>query len=144
MRIKTFWVERVRTVTEPCEGGTHSYGIFRRVGSDEEWAGHELPPGAMVVVGRQGDAEPSYPYRYGSDGLSVAIVLPGRGWWYTESRASNCTKPNDDQHRCWCRHGTFGETVHVDKNGDTCQAGGGSIIWGSFHGFLHNGELYDV
>jgi hypothetical protein len=29
--------------------------------------------------------------------------------------------------------------LHVDKNGNTCAAGAGSIITGKWHGFLHNG-----
>ena len=33
--------------------------------------------------------------------------------------------------------------VHVDKSGDTCAAGAGSILIGGYHGFLHNGYLTD-
>lgn len=45
-------------------------------------------------------------------------------------------------HFCWVRHGTPPhEKVHVDKSGVTCGAGAGSIATGSWHGFLHNGEL---
>jgi hypothetical protein len=29
----------------------------------------------------------------------------------------------------------------VDKNGDTCAAGAGSILTPAWHGFLRNGEL---
>ena len=49
--------------------------------------------------------------------------------------------PNDNEHRCWVRHGGFGQIVTVDKNGKTCEAGGGSIATPKFHGFLTNGEL---
>lgn len=45
-------------------------------------------------------------------------------------------------HRCWVRHGDVRQEVHVDKQGDTCGAGGGSIISpDGWHGFLHNGHL---
>lgn len=47
-------------------------------------------------------------------------------------------------HKCWIRHGDpRTSNVHVDKNGVTCGAGAGSIISGSYHGFLHNGFLTD-
>jgi hypothetical protein len=32
-------------------------------------------------------------------------------------------------------------TVTAAKDGVTCPAGGGSILAGSYHGFLANGEL---
>lgn len=45
-------------------------------------------------------------------------------------------------HKCWVRHGTPPhQIVHVDKSGTTCGAGGGSIAYPGWHGFLHNGEL---
>lgn len=43
-------------------------------------------------------------------------------------------------HRCWVRHGVPPD-IHVDKNGVTCGAGGGSIAYPGFHGFLHNGYI---
>jgi hypothetical protein len=76
----------------------------------------------------------------GADGLNIVCVTPG-GHWHIDMRASNCTMKNDTVHRCWVRHGTVGEKLHVDKNGLTCAAGAGSIQIGSFHGFLHNGEI---
>jgi hypothetical protein len=74
-------------------------------------------------------------------GLHLHAILPNGTEWDIDSQANNCTKPNDRLHRCWVRHGdpTKGELVHVDKAGLTCQAGGGSIISGNYHGFLHNG-----
>jgi len=101
----------------------------------------KLPFGALLIASRQLDNHQSYPRRYGIDGLAIAVVMYDGGWWYPESRASNCTMNNDDTHRCWVRHGTFGEMLHVDKNGHTCQAGAGSIVWRDWHGYLHNGEL---
>jgi hypothetical protein len=40
------------------------------------------------------------------------------------------------------RHGTPPD-VTVDKNGLTCNAGGGSIQVPGWHGFLRNGELVE-
>jgi hypothetical protein len=50
---------------------------------------------------------------------------------------------DDNIHRCWVRHGRPEDgTLHVDKAGNTCRAGAGSIDTGKWHGFLHNGELH--
>ena len=70
----------------------------------------------------------------------LICVLPNGFEWDIDSRANNCTMPNDKTHRCWVRHGEP-PNIHVDKNGHTCQAGAGSILSGNYHGFLHNGEL---
>lgn len=67
-------------------------------------------------------------------------MLPNGHTWDIDSRASNCTRKDDRTHRCWIRHGEP-PNVHVDKNGDTCSAGAGSILVEGWHGFLHNGEL---
>lgn len=77
----------------------------------------------------------------GFDGRALIVMTP-EGEWRPDRRASNCTRPTDTVHRCWVRHGRPEDgTMHVDKAGDTCTAGAGSIIIGSFHGFLHNGHL---
>jgi hypothetical protein len=73
---------------------------------------------------------------------SLCAICPNGGHWVIDGRASNCTMPEDKTHRCWVRHGDpENGTIHVDKNGHTCAAGGGSIISGDYHGFLHNGEF---
>jgi hypothetical protein len=71
----------------------------------------------------------------------LCVRTPG-GVWIIDSRASNCTMPEDRVHRCWIRHGVP-PNITVDKGGHTCQAGAGSIQCGSYHGFLRNGELVD-
>lgn len=77
----------------------------------------------------------------GEDGICLVVVTPG-GNWMVDGRASNCTKRDDTVHRCWVRHGDPRTGfIHVDKNGNTCGAGGGSIVMGSYHGFLHNGQF---
>lgn len=84
------------------------------------------------------------PYSRGDDGICLVVVLPTLHTWMVDSRASNCTMPTDDIHRCWVRHGDVKSgNVHVDKSGNTCAAGGGSILVPGYHGFLHNGYLTD-
>jgi|ERR1035437_484408 hypothetical protein len=75
----------------------------------------------------------------GTDGKSFSVRTPG-GDWCIDSRASNCTKPEDHTHKCWVRHGVAPEFT-VDKAGNTCSAGAGSILQGNYHGFLINGYL---
>lgn len=92
-----------------------------------------------------GQLEPGCMYFYGKDVYSephLIVVLPGGHHWDIDSRASNCTLPEDDDHKCWIRHGTPPE-ITVDKNGNTCSAGSGSIMMGGYHGFLRNGYLED-
>lgn len=77
-----------------------------------------------------------------TDGKYLAVVTPG-GTWIIDSRCSNCTLPNDNEHHCWVRHGTP-PNVTVDKAGKTCQAGAGSIQCGKYHGFLRGGRLVEA
>ena len=74
------------------------------------------------------------------DGKHLHVVLPNGRHWDVDSRASNCTVPNDTTHRCWVRHGEP-PNVTVDKAGETCRAGAGSIAADDYHGFLRNGWL---
>lgn len=95
---------------------------------------HEAPVGAMW------DADWMPSSYAGPDGICLVVKTPG-GSWMVDGTASNCTRPNE-QHQCWVRHGDpRTEVLHVDKNGDTCAAGAGSIIIGNYHGFLHQGHL---
>ena len=95
-----------------------------------------LPPGAMW-----------YPraYKFTPDGRkkeikeALTVMTPG-GIWGIDGSASNCTRKDDLLHQCWVRHGEPPD-VTVDKNGDTCAAGAGSIMCGNYHGFLRNGFL---
>ena len=127
MRYHCFWIEKL-------------FLGYRRLHRGERFFG-KLPVGALYLA----------PIRTlrdgweckGEDGLNVVCVTPG-GPWYIDARAANCTKAADLSHRCWVRHGTIGESIHVDKDGNTCSAGNGSIQRGDFHGFLHHGELYDA
>lgn len=114
---------------------------------------HDAPIGAMWDASWLRDHEPFV----GPDGISLQVKTPG-GDWSVDQEASNCTRtqygPKEINgrmcektwlgrtHYCWVRHGDprTGD-VHVDKNGETCAAGAGSILQGSYHGFLHNGHL---
>lgn len=78
----------------------------------------------------------------GSDGIALMVRLPDGHDWHVDSRASNCGSPDDDEHACWVRHGDPRECrVTVDKDGQTCSAGAGSIASPNWHGFLRDGQL---
>jgi hypothetical protein len=72
------------------------------------------------------------------DGRRLMVKCPNGREWFIDGRASNCTLPQDDNHRCWVRHGEPPDLV-VDKQGVTCSAGAGSIQAGDYHGFLGAG-----
>ena len=74
------------------------------------------------------------------DGRHLVAVCPNGREWDIDSRASNCTMPDDTLHRCWVRTGAP-PLITVGKSGLTCSAGGGSIQAGSYHGFLRNGNF---
>jgi len=80
----------------------------------------------------------TYPWK-GPDRKSLVVRTPG-GDWPIDMQASNCDKKDDKTHKCWVRHGKPPE-VTVDKNGNTCGAGAGSILIKGYHGFLRNGYL---
>lgn len=75
----------------------------------------------------------------GPDGKCLVVKLPNGRDWIVDSQASNCTR-RGEPHQCWVRHGEP-PNVTVDKSGDTCSAGAGSILAGDYHGFLRNGWL---
>jgi hypothetical protein len=127
MRYRCFWVERLPFGCRRLDTGQRIYG--------------RLPAGALYVA-RSRKLRDGWECK-GDDGLNLVCVTPGEPW-YIDARAANCTKVADFSHRCWVRHGTLGGCIHVDKDGNTCSAGNGSIQRGAFHGFLHQGELYDA
>ncbi len=104
---------------------------------------NELPPGALYDASYLHDIYPM------PDGICLVGVCPNGHHWIVDSRASNCTMPDDNVHRCWIRHGDPRTgPVHVDKEGHSCKAGAGSIMCGGdpgsekhYHGHLHNGEF---
>ncbi len=115
--------------------------IWKRADTGEEMPLSKAPPGAMWLADWYGD-DGSYVNK-GPDGLTLVVAVPdgsGTHHWIVDSRASNCTKKDDDVHKCWIRHGVP-PNVTVDKNGNTCSAGAGSIQTDKWHGFLRNGYL---
>lgn len=76
--------------------------------------------------------------RTGPDSRYLCVVCPNGRTWEIDSRCSNCALPDDNEHRCWIRHGEPPNLI-VDKNGKTCAAGAGSIQAGDYHGFLGQG-----
>ena len=94
----------------------------------------DAPPGATFFANWR-------THEVGLDGNTVMVVLPGGHRWCPDGRASNCTRPKDKVHKCWCRHGTPPDPITVDKLGNTCDAGAGSIQVPGWHGFLRDGKL---
>jgi hypothetical protein len=92
----------------------------------------EAPPGAMWDAWW-------YPWK-GPDGRSLVVKCPNGHEWCIDSRATNCTLPDDTEHRCWVRHGEP-PAITVDKQGLTCAAGAGSILAGDYHGHLRDGAF---
>lgn len=70
------------------------------------------------------------------------VILPDGHEWDIDGRCNNCTLPEDKLHRCWVREGEP-PNITVGKGGNTCSAGAGSVMSGSWHGFLINGELVE-
>jgi len=115
--------------------------LYRRAdGEPGEWTLADAPPGAMWYCEWMRGCEGG-PWMGGDppDGW-LAVRLPNGHDWMPDTRARNCTMPEDNAHRCWVREGEP-PNVTVTKNGPTCGAGAGSIGSGSYHGFLRGGVL---
>ncbi|MET0602946.1 MAG: hypothetical protein ABW167_13260 [Baekduia sp.] len=123
---------------------------FRPPGGGEPIWWTDVPIGAVSSMAWEGEVFVPTPHVH-EDGLSVIVRCPGGhprngiedpGYdWYVDAPANNCTR-RGEPHRCWVRHGDPRDgTLHVDKNGDTCAAGAGSIVTPRWHGFLHGGQL---
>jgi len=95
----------------------------------------EAKPGSMWYA--------SWYNKKGLDGHSVVVKLPNGNDWLIEGKATNCDRPDDKDHLCWVRHGEA-PNFTVDKNGNTCSAGAGSISSGNYHGFLRDGKLTPI
>ncbi len=129
MDIKCFLIE---PTGEQDEDGHY---IWHRPDTGERFKKYHWPAGAIW----RATWYEEFPEWTGSDGKSYCCMTPG-GEWFIDGRASNCTLNDDAIHKCWCRHGEAPDFT-VDKNGNTCSAGAGSILVGSYHGFLRNGYL---
>jgi hypothetical protein len=119
--------------------------IYVRPDTGEKMAWRDAPEGAMwyadwMIEGM--NREDGNNMWRGPDGHCLIVRVPRKHDWMVDGIANNCTRKEDKIHKCWVRHGDVRSgNVHVDKNGDTCAAGAGSILTGDWHGFLHNGFL---
>lgn len=121
------------TVTDHWQETQHV--LYKRVDTDELFILREAPAGAMWNAWWMPDNW------HGSDGIALQIRLANNLDWHVDSQASNCTRPGEP-HKCWVRHGDPRKAnLTVDKSGETCAAGAGSIMAGDYHGFLQNGIL---
>jgi hypothetical protein len=131
--------------TEKDEWQLFCRKLYRRLDNGEKTTLHDAPEGAMwfatwMTEGRD-QSETDRTYR-GEDGECLVVKVPKDHEWMVDARCSNCTRLDDKAHKCWCRHGDPKTgMVHVDKNGNTCAAGAGSIVTKEWHGFLTNGYL---
>ncbi|MGH9884848.1 MAG: hypothetical protein ACREBE_04940 [bacterium] len=131
--------------------------LYSRTDSAETTTLRDAPPGAMWDASWYRSRGHGDPWT-GPDGLSLVVRLPNGHDWVVDQQCSNCTRdqfgptpehPNGRvwlgrTHYCWVRHGDPRTgVIHVDKNGNTCSAGGGSVIGGGWHGFLHNSHLVE-
>jgi hypothetical protein len=116
------------------------HNLYKKHGGDEMWTLYDksLPIGAVWNASWMLNCG-FYTHKT-EDNRILCVKTPG-GDWNIDAFADNCTRKGEE-HACWVRHGKPEDgTLHVDKNGDTCAAGAGSIIIGGWHGFLHNGQL---
>ena len=134
MPLKCFFFERIDD-----KGGNVAF--WRRTDTGETLEHiSRAPAGAMWFADWLLELAESGNDWKGPDGHCLMVRCPNGNDWCIDSRAFNCTLPNDHIHKCWVRHGTP-PSITVDKNGVTCQAGAGSILNGTYHGFLRNGEF---
>lgn len=141
--------------------------VYRRADTGEELELRAAPAGAMWFSAWM----EKYPASCGPDGRYLTVRTPGGDWSVDgrarncDSPCKHCGAPYHSHdrnacpnpapegqpglkgsyedarpHKCWVRHGEAPD-IHVDKSGVTCGAGAGSIMAGSYHGFLHNGHL---
>lgn len=117
--------------------------VHLTVGSAINYTLPKAPPGAMYYATWYEDRNlPDHTWVSPHDKRALMVVLPGVHHWHVDGTSNNCTLPGDPVHKCWVRSGSVDQaTVHVDKNGNTCSAGAGSIVVPGWHGFLHNGYL---
>ena len=117
--------------------------LYMTIGSSIQFTLGKAPPGAMYYASWFEDRNlKDFMWVSPHDKRALMVVLPGGHHWHVDGTANNCTLPDDTVHKCWVRSGSVEHaSVHVDKNGNTCAAGAGSIVVPGWHGFLHNGYL---
>lgn len=121
---------------EDDEWQIFSETLYRRADTGETMTWNEAGPGAM----RHCEWYEGLAWACGPDGLALSVKCPNGREWHIDGTASNCTKPDDKVHKCWCRSG-IPPNITVDKNCNSCAAGAGSIQAGDYHGFLRAGQF---
>lgn len=131
------------TVCQSCGAPYDGSEVARGASLRRIWdtADGDLHPGDMYWADwlRGGHSDTCW-YWDNCPGPHLQVVLPNSHHWDIDSRASNCTLPDERTHRCWIREGDP-PNVTAGKAGHTCAAGAGSILSGDYHGFLRNGQL---
>jgi hypothetical protein len=118
-----------------------NYNMLLQIrGTQERTTFHDAKPGAMWYADWMIHALTKGTRYQGPDGHCLVVRTPG-GDWMIDGRANNCGLPNDDEHKCWTRAGDVPNITVSKVYGPTCSAGAGSIVAGSYHGFLRNGIL---
>jgi hypothetical protein len=124
--------------TDDDQRQVNQYQLYRRADTGEIHQERQFPAGAIWESWWLAELDTFC----GPDGKCYMCMTPG-GEWIIDSVASNCTRRDDREHRCWPRRGEA-PNFTVDKSyGKTCDAGAGSIQCGSYHGFLRDGHLVD-
>lgn len=150
--LQCFLVEKTgNEKVEPCGCDdkdckiTRTFFEWRRTDTGETTWGHpsSFGPGAMWFEEPVTYSSGKWYWWDNETGPHLIVMYPGdpSGEWDIDSRANNCGRPADRTHRCWIRHGTP-PNITVDKVGDTCSAGAGSIFGrNGYHGMLVNGKF---
>lgn len=149
--------------TDKDTKNTSETPLYKRSDTGEEITIGDATPGAIW------DADWMKGMYDTEDGKILVAMCPGRQHWTIDGRASNCDSPckncgkpyhlhiktahkktdepneanctnyvDSNPHKCWIRHGEP-PMLTVDKKGNTCGAGAGSIQTANWHGFLRNG-----
>jgi hypothetical protein len=111
--------------------------LYARVDTGEEMTLRDAPAGAMWEADW-------FDQFYTPQGSHVLVVRTPGGEWCIDSQASNCTIPDDkhqEHHHCWLRSGEPPDVTVGKSGGETCGAGGGSILMNGYRGFLRAGWL---
>lgn len=110
--------------------------IYRRVDTGQEFPLRQAPEGALW------DAKWARDFWKGPDGRSLIVRLPGAHDWQVDGPCTNCpwSDGSHPEHKCWVRHGEP-PNITVDKAGNTCPVGGGSISIPGFHAMMVAGQL---
>ncbi len=116
--------------------------LYQKRGTEDVYTLHDAPPGAMYYASWYLDQDGKCRLWWDNqDSPPLIVRCPDGHDWVVDSRAKNCTLPADKTHRCWIRHGEP-PLITVDKAGETCSAGAGSIMSpGGYHGFLREGKF---